>query len=241
MQSQYLTREPESRPVRIIIAHAQPSFRQILRRQLESEPLMQVVGDASDGRTASQLTRRLRPDILLIECAMNREFSTVCAVTGVIAMIGPSIQDIVEAFEQGARGVVLKASLPAVWGTGIQKILAGQYWIEDKAVALLLEAVRNLLARPDAISLPEFGLTLREIEIAGKIAAGRSNKDVGRDFSICERTVKHHLTNIFKKVGVTSRLELAVVLRDKFALQTRVPPQPEKSVEKPQLYMVAEP
>jgi DNA-binding NarL/FixJ family response regulator len=162
----------------------------------------------------------------------------------------PRIQDIVEAFELGARGVVLRASLPLVWRTGIQTILAGQYWVEDKSVALLLEAIRGFLDRPEPKRLPEFGLTLREMEIAGKIASGRSNKDVGREFSICERTVKHHLTNIFKKLGVSSRLELAVFLRDKVA-----PPSPgvgevqspnsagrlAKSMGKPHLYLVAEP
>jgi len=156
----------------------------------------------------------------------------------------------VEAFEFGARGVVLRDSLPRVWRTGIESILAGQYWVEDKSVALLLEAIRGFLDRPEAKRLPEFGLTLREMEIAGKIASGRSNKDVGREFSICERTVKHHLTNIFKKVGVSSRLELAVFLRDKVAppslgaseLQSqRLTDRPDRAVEKPHLYLVTEP
>ena len=78
--------------------------------------------------------------------------------------------------------------------------------------------------------------TLREMEIAGRIAAGRSNKEVGQDFSICERTVKHHLTNIFRKVGVSSRLELAVLVRDKTA-----PDQQDKSLGKQDLYLVAKP
>ncbi len=141
-----------------------------------------------------------------------------------------------EALELGARGVVLRASLPLVWKTGLNSVLAGQYWVEDKSVAVLLEAVRNLLGRPQpAKSLPDFGLTQRETEIAGEIAAGRSNKDVSREFSICERTVKHHLTNIFRKVGVSSRLELAVLVRDRIA-----PVQQPESVEKPQLYLVTE-
>jgi two-component system nitrate/nitrite response regulator NarL len=248
MQPQAVPIPSDSGPIRIVIAAVQSSFRELLRKQLECEPRVRVVGDASDTRTAYSLTRRLKPDILLIECALNREFSMRCAsgrsdsasAAGIVVIIETSrIQDIVEAFELGARGVVLRASLPPLWRTGIQSILAGQYWVEDKSVALLLEAVRNLPVRPEAKSLPQFGLTLRETEIAGKIAAGLSNKDVGREFSICERTVKHHLTNIFKKVGVSSRLELAVLVRDKIA-----PPsigQPGKSPEKPHLYLVTEP
>jgi two-component system nitrate/nitrite response regulator NarL len=259
MQPESMPLQPDLIPIRIVIAAVQSSFRELLRRQLESEPRVQVVGDASDTRTAFTLTRRLKPDILLIECALNREFSMLCSsnrsnsgsAAGIVAIIEtPRIQDIVEAFELGARGVVLRASLPPLWRTGIQSVLAGQYWVEDKSVALLLGAVRDLLARPEAKSLPEFGLTLRETEIAGKIAAGRSNKDVGLEFSICERTVKHHLTNIFRKVGVSSRLELAVLVRDKIASQSLVPgkaqsqratTQSNKSSEKPHLHLVSEP
>jgi two-component system, NarL family, nitrate/nitrite response regulator NarL len=258
MQSQSVLLQSDSTPVRIVIAAAQAPFRKLLRRHLEAEPQVQVVGVASDTRTACTLTRRLNPDILVIECALNRKFSECYSsrrgnsgyATGVLVIIEtPRIQDIVEAFELGARGVVLRGSLPLVWRTGIQSILAGQYWVEDKSVALLLEAVRGFLDRPEAKRLPEFGLTMREMEIAGKIASGRSNKDVGREFSICERTVKHHLTNIFKKVGVSSRLELAVLLRDKIAPQLVVPNtrqsncvtgQDDESLERSHLYLVSE-
>lgn len=217
---------------RIVIAAAQSSFRELLRARLESEPRVEVVGDASDHRAAHILTRRLKPDILLIESALNREFSILCSsgqsnsgsLAGIVVIIDtPRIQDIVEAFELGARGVVLRTSLPVLWSAGIQSILAGQYWVEDRSIALLLETVRNFLGRSESRSLPEFGLTLREMEIAGKIASGRSNKDVSREFSICERTVKHHLTNIFKKMGVSSRLELAVLVRDSLAAESPGP------------------
>ena len=242
MQPQPVPSQPDSSSVRIVVAAVQSSFRTLLRKQLESEAHFHVVGAASDTRAALALIQSLKPDILLIECALNRElsihFSSQPPAFGVVVIIEtPRIQDIVEAFELGARGVVLRASLPLVWKTGLSSILAGQYWVEDKSVALLLEAVRNLLGRPQpAKLLPDFGLTLREKEIAGEIAAGRSNKDVSREFSICERTVKHHLTNIFRKVGVSSRLELAVLVRD-----TIPPVQQRESPEKPHLYLVTEP
>jgi DNA-binding NarL/FixJ family response regulator len=259
MQSQSVLLQSDANPVRIVIAAAQTPLRELLRRQLEAEPQVQVVGDAFDTRTACTLIRRMKPDILVIECALNREFSVrhssrrsnSGSVTGIVVIIEtPRIQDIMEAFELGARGVVLRGSLPLVWRTGIQSILAGQYWVEAKGVAILLEAVRGFLDRSETKRLPEFGLTLREMEIAGEIASGRSNKDVGREFSICERTVKHHLTNIFKKVGVSSRLELAVLLRDKAAPQLVVPAtlqsksvtgQEDEGPQRQHLYLVSEP
>jgi two-component system nitrate/nitrite response regulator NarL len=245
MPSQAVPLLSDPSPVRIVVAAVQSSFRGILRAQLESEPHVQVVGDAYETRAALTLTQNLKPDILLIEFALNRELSMLsssersdaASAAGIVVIIEtPRIQDIVEAFELGARGVVLRSSLPLAWRTGFQNILAGQYWVEDKSVALLLEAVRKLLGRPEAKTLPDFGLTLREMEIAGRIAAGRSNKEVGKDFSICERTVKHHLTNIFKKVGVSSRLELAVLMQDKATSG-----QQHKNLERPELYLVAEP
>jgi len=218
----------DSNPTRIVIAAEQSYFRDTLRWQLEREPGIQVVGEAPDGRVARDLTRRLKPDILLIECALNREFAAGQAkqeqyrspghTTGVVVLIAiAEIQSIVEAFELGAKGVVLKSSLPRTWGIGIQAVLAGQYWVGDESVPILLQAARQFLVRPESRSMGEFGLTPREMEIAGKIAAGLSNKEVGRQFLISERTVKHHLTNIFTKMGVSSRLELAVLVHDKNA------------------------
>lgn len=252
MSSEFVPIPADARSVRVVIAAAQSSFRELLRTQLESEPRVQVVGDASDTRAAHALARRFRPDVVLIECSLNREFSALCSAEGrnrkyasgtIVIIETPRVKDIVESFELGARGVVLKSSLPLAWMPGIQTILAGQYWVEHRSVAILLDALRNHPGEPEIKSLPDFGLTLRETEIAGKIAAGRSNKEVSREFSICERTVKHHLTNIFKKVGVSSRLELAVLVRDGLPsrLQPQSAPQSQKSLEKRNLYLVSEP
>src|ERR1035438_6375021 len=117
MQSQAVPLQSDSSPVRIVIAAVQSSFRTLLRKQVESEAHFHVVGTASNTRAALALLRRLKPDILLIECALNRELSIHCSseppAAGIVVIIEtPRIQDIVEAFELGARGVVLRASLP---------------------------------------------------------------------------------------------------------------------------------
>src|SRR5665213_559920 len=133
MQSQAVPLQSDSSPVRIVIAAVQSSFRTLLRKQVESEAHFHVVGAASDTRAALALIRRLKPDILLIECALHRELSIHGSSTppaaGIVVIIETSrIQDIVEAFELGARGVVLRASLPLVWKTGLCSALAGQSW-----------------------------------------------------------------------------------------------------------------
>jgi DNA-binding NarL/FixJ family response regulator len=200
----------------------------------------------------------VRPDILVIECALNRQLSAyycsrgrnsaIVSAPGIIVIVEqPRIQDIVEAFELGARGVVMRASLPLVWKTGIQSILAGQSWVDHRSVLFLLDTIRGFLLRTEVRVLPDFGLTVRETEIASRIAAGRSNKEVGQEFAICERTVKHHLTNIFRKVGVSSRLELAVLVREHIPPQTPMPDRIQvggqrrpESAGKPELFAVPE-
>jgi len=204
-------------PVRIVVAAAEETFRNSLRAQLEREPRFQVVGEASDSRVARRLTNRLTPDLVVIECDLNRDFASNRSESQpaiIVLVTSTDPHHIVEAFELGARGVVLKTSLPGEWGSGIERVIAGQYWFADESITILLRAARQSLLQPETAPLRDFGLTRRETEIAQKIAAGRSNRELSQEFSICERTVKHHLTNIFKKVGVSSRLELAVRVRD---------------------------
>jgi DNA-binding NarL/FixJ family response regulator len=209
-------------PIRVLIASAHEKARSLLCSQIESEPGLEVSSVAADSDTAFDLVCSHQPDILLIDFALTSAYRArgaaaagSDALPGLIVLIeSVGLQNIVEAFERGAKGVVRLTALPSSWRSGIQSILAGLYWVEDDSIAILLKTARKFLGQTTSKTLPEFGLTLREIEIASKIAAGRSNKEVGLEFSICERTVKHHLTNIFRKVGVSSRLELAVLIRD---------------------------
>ena len=90
-------------------------------------------------------------------------------------------------------------------------MLSGDYWIGGQRVANLLTAPHGLMAK--AAAVPEkktFGLTPRELEVVTCIVEGCSNKDVAKQFTISEETVKRHLSNIFDKTGVSTRLELAL-------------------------------
>jgi two-component system nitrate/nitrite response regulator NarL len=211
-----------TRTVRIVIADDHPIFRDGLRRLLESEPGFQVVGEASDGAEAIERAKELDPDILLLDVAMPR-------VTGIAALeqlaqlpkpvrtilLTASIEkpQIVTALQLGARGIVLKDTATSLLLKSIWCVMDGQYWVGHQAVADLIESLRKLMASPDEGGPPrqrEFGLTKRELEIVGTIVAGYSNKEIAKSFAISEETVKHHLTNVFNKVGVSNRLELAL-------------------------------
>src|SRR5207249_786190 len=120
-------------------------------------------------------------------------------------------RDIQLAIEHGARGLVLKDDGGAVLIRAIRGVMAGQYWFDRASFGDTIDILRALMA-DNAAPRPkrEFGLTAREFEIASAVAAAYCNKDIAQKFSITERTVKNHLTNIFDKVGVSSRTELAL-------------------------------
>jgi len=210
----------ESNPIRIVIADEHPIFRQDLRRSLESEPGLHILGEACDANGTLELARQNKPDILMIDFALCQQFevralndsgSRLTPVRVVVTVGAIEKSQLVEAFRRGAHGVVLKQSTPGVLLKSIQSVMAGQYWLERESVGVLVEALRESFTQGNGRkSAKDYGLTRREVDIITKIASGRSNKEVGEEFAISERTVKHHLTNIFGKVGVSSRLQLAL-------------------------------
>jgi two-component system nitrate/nitrite response regulator NarL len=206
--------------IRIVIADDHAVFREALQVLLEAEKDFRVIGTVDDGGAAVALVRELRPDILLLDVAMPRiggiealrQIIGGRSATRVILLTGAIDQaDIVTAIQLGARGLVLKESGAAVLLKGIRGVMAGQYWIGREAVTNLLEVLRSLMSRGGEVPRKDFGLTAREIDITGAVVAACGNKEIAERLQISEKTVKHHLTNIFDKLGVSNRLELALL------------------------------
>jgi two-component system, NarL family, nitrate/nitrite response regulator NarL len=211
-----------SQNIRIVIADDHPIFRDGLRRLLEAEPGLKVIGEASDGSDAVKLARQLKPDIMLLDLAMPRqpglealrELSTGSGSNGVKVILLTAAAEkhqIVEALQLGARGVVLKDSATQLLLKSIHTVMTGEYWVGRESVSNLLQYLRmQTQASQEESQRKKFGLTPRELEIVSAVVAGYSNKEIAEYFKISEDTVKHHLSNIFDKLGVSTRLELAL-------------------------------
>jgi DNA-binding NarL/FixJ family response regulator len=205
--------------VRIAIAHHEQIFRDGLTLLLGSEPGFVVVGDAANGTRALRMVRDLRPDVLLVDLALPeggisvlKKLATMPERVKAIALIaGADEQLLIAALEQGARGVILKESPTALLFKSIRTVLADQFWIGRDNVGPVVERMRRLAQQYEADkNAKQFKLTRREMEIVMAVAGGESNKDIAQRLNVREDTVKHHVSNVFAKLGVSSRLELAV-------------------------------
>ncbi len=205
--------------IRIILADDHPVVRIGVRNMLAEHENFEVVGEASDGDEAITQTLDLSPDILLLDLMMPRlpGIEAMRAImngspTVKIILLTSTIstQQVIEALQIGARGIVLKDALADHLQTSIRTVIAGDYWIGGKRVVNLVSALHSLMQQAATPQRKTFGLTPRELEVVGSIVEGCSNRDIARQFSLSEETVKRHLSNIFDKTGVSTRLELAL-------------------------------
>jgi two-component system nitrate/nitrite response regulator NarL len=194
-----------------------PIVRHALLLLLESRGVS-VVGEASDGIQAVDVARQLQPNMLLIDLAMPaggidllRLLATAAPAVRPILLADAGDSTLCVALRAGARGIVLKQGTVAALFNSLETVMRGEYWLIDDRAANELEALRRLsVERRGGNGHNRFRLTRREMQIVAAVADGDSNKAIGERLSVTEDTVKHHLSNIFDKVGVFSRLELAM-------------------------------
>jgi two-component system nitrate/nitrite response regulator NarL len=203
-------------PIRVMIADDHPIMRFGLRQLLEAQPDLRVVAEASSLNDVLTLVHRLCPDVLLLDFSVAghsgievmRELKD--SPTKVIFFTGNAgKQDLIEGLRLGLRGVVAKSTPTDVLLKSIRCVAAGEYWIDRKSLA---ECATR------AAQTPANSLTRRECEITAEVVNGASNKLIARKFGISEDTVKRHLTNIYDKVGVSTRLELTLLMLNNKAL-----------------------
>jgi DNA-binding NarL/FixJ family response regulator len=207
------------RLIRIVIADDHPVVRIGVRNMLTQKDGFDVVGDANDGDEAITQTLELDPDILLLDVqmpklpgleAMRAIMNGTASVKILLLTSTITTQQVIEALQIGARGIVLKDALADHLQIAIKTVAAGDYWIGGKRVVNLVSALHELMEKAAVPQRKTYGLTPRELEVVGCIVEGCSNRDIAKQFSLSEETVKRHLSNIFDKTGVSTRLELAL-------------------------------
>jgi DNA-binding NarL/FixJ family response regulator len=216
-------RERRKGNVRLVIADDHPIVRDGLKKLLQLEDDFEVVGEASDGREVLEKVRELDPDVLLLDLRMPNldGLSALQALqqtnkrTRVIVLTASEDKnEFVQAMKLGCSGIVLKQTAPDLIVKSIRKVHAGEIWLDSHTTAAVM---RQFSTGQEGSGSAQGGkgrerspLSAREREIVALVAQGYKNKEMAEKMFISEQTVKNHLHNIFDKLGVSDRLELAL-------------------------------
>jgi DNA-binding NarL/FixJ family response regulator len=204
--------------IRILIADADRIHAGRLRHLLETEPDFLVLGESYTAADMLRHVQHLRPNVLLLDQAlpaaqgreMLRELAAIePKLRTILVTDGVEDGDLFGALQLGVRGAITRYSNNEIIVRSIRKVMDGEYWISRATVAELVNAVKSLLAYARDARARNRKVTPRQQEIIASVIAGHSNKQIAQQFSLSEDTVKRHLTNIFGRLGVANRLELA--------------------------------
>jgi two-component system, NarL family, nitrate/nitrite response regulator NarL len=210
--------------IRIVIVDDNSLFRDGLANLLDSQPDLEVVASADSVQTATEQIKKGRPDIVLLgwPASTANSLKIYAAIqesklgSRVIMLVsGEAREDFVEAVKQGCCGIVPKQTSTELLLKSIRKVHAGEFWLDRLTTA---EVIRKLAKKGGGnaassrlgVRDQSSALSQREREIVVLVAQGFKNKEMAERMFISEQTVKNHLHNIFDKLGVSDRLELAL-------------------------------
>jgi two-component system, NarL family, nitrate/nitrite response regulator NarL len=204
-------------PIRILIADDHAIFRDGLRKLLEEANDISIVGEASNGLECIRMLTKFKPDVLLLDLHMPEKdglgvleevnFDSLPTRT-IVLTAAEDDRDVIRAMRLGARGMVLKQSASDLLLKSIRKVYNGEIWLDNRMTAEVIDAFKKSAESGQRHEKPL--LSDREKEIVQLVAEGFRNREIGEKLFISEQTVKNHLHNIFDKLGVSDRLELAL-------------------------------
>ncbi len=215
---------PSGATIRVMIADDHPIVRDGLKKLLSLEDDIEVVAVASDGREVLDQVAAHQPDIILLDLRMpNLDGITTlqtlqqrnCPAKVIILTASEDKNEFVQAMKLGARGIVLKQTASELIVKSIRKVHAGEIWLDSQTTAAVMRQFATAASEPASAQSggrvrERSPLSAREREIVALVAQGYKNKEMAEKMFISEQTVKNHLHNIFDKLGVSDRLELAL-------------------------------
>ncbi|HPF44016.1 MAG TPA: response regulator transcription factor [Syntrophomonadaceae bacterium] len=199
--------------MKILIADDHSLFREGLRKLLESDNTFEIVSEVGDGQGAINMARKLKPDLILMDINMpgtngliatqviKREFPNI----KVIALTVFEGEEVLELVKAGVSAYMLKDVLGSDLIQTIHRVLAGEVVIHPRVTSYLVQELTRTDKKSDNLNL-----TRREMDVLEMLVKGNSNRDMAEAMFISEKTVKNHLTSIFRKLGVKDRTQAAV-------------------------------
>lgn len=210
--------------VRVVIADDHPVVRIGVRNMLAAHGQFDVAGEAENGQQAVEQALALHPDVLLLDVQMPnaagfdvvREVTSQAPEVRIVLLTGSIPLDrLADAFNAGARGIVLKSALTEQIASALLTVMEGFYWADGRRIDHLAGVLAELRSQHKQENTERYNLTRRELEVVGLIVKGYSNRDIAKEFNLSEETVKRHLSNTFEKLGISTRLELAIMAIEK--------------------------
>ena len=203
------------RRIRVLIADDHAVVRQGLCTMLAPKSEFELIGEAANGTQLVDQCRRLKPDLIILDLIMPelggveaiKQIRSLKIQSKILVLTSFSEKsNVIAALKAGANGYVLKESSPEELLHAIQATMQGEMWIHPN---LALEALEQLI-HPGGDSTVENELTKKELEVIGLITRGKTNSEIAEDLCVTESTVRFHLTNIFSKLGLKNRTQVAL-------------------------------
>lgn len=201
--------------LRVLVADDHPLFREGVVHSLSSEEDIEVVGEAANSREAVKLATELMPDLVVLDLGMPkgggieaaRRIAASSPATAILILtISEDPDDLLEVLKAGARGYVLKGVAAPGLVHAVRAVTNGEVYVTPT----LANSILHEMTREETLD-PFDQLTPREREILQLVAEGRTNREIGHQLYLAEKTVKHYMTNVLQKLHVRTRVEAALL------------------------------
>ncbi|MEX2458594.1 MAG: response regulator transcription factor [Actinomycetota bacterium] len=208
---------PKAGTLRVLLADDHALFRRGLQMVLEDEEDLEVVGEAGDGAEAVTKAMELMPDVVLMDVGMPKHSGIEATaqikdslphVKILMLTISDEEADLYDAIKAGASGYLLKEIAIEEFAGAIRSVWTGQFRLAPSMASKLLSEFQATSKPAEEPRVPR--LTEREMEVLRLVAQGMNNRDISKELSISENTVKNHIRNILEKLHLHSRLEAVV-------------------------------